>query len=64
MAIYRWSADWIHRKAEFILNLYSKQDFATEFENLDKEKQAALKVRLQKEVRTNSYDSISQNISN
>jgi len=51
-----WSADWLHKEAVFILNSYAQKDFNMEFEKLDNEKQAALKVRLQKEIRTNTFD--------
>jgi nitric oxide reductase subunit B len=51
-----WSADWLHREAVFILDMYASQDSVNGFKNLDLEKQAALKARLQKEIRTNSYD--------
>lgn len=51
-----WSADWLHREAVFILNEWSNNDFSKSFDELHPEKQAALKARLQNEMRTNSYD--------
>jgi nitric oxide reductase subunit B len=57
-----WTADWLHREAMFILDKYSKEDFGKEFNDLDKEKQAALKIRLQKDLRTNRYDENSQTL--
>jgi len=52
-----WSADWLHREAEYILNSWSQEQQTTEFDKLEPEKQAALKAALQKELRTNSYNS-------
>ena len=51
-----WSADWLHREAVWLLEHWSKQDFQTTYGELDDEKQAALKARLRREVRTNTYD--------
>jgi len=51
-----WSADWLHREAMFILNTMGQRDFGNTYNNLDAEKQAVLKVRLQKEIRTNTFD--------
>ena len=51
-----WTADWLHREAVFILNDFSKAEFGIEYEKLDVEKKAALKARLIKEIRFNSYD--------
>jgi nitric oxide reductase subunit B len=51
-----WSADWLHKEAVFILNSYSIAEFNSPYEQLDNEKKAELQVRLQKELRTNTYD--------
>ena len=51
-----WTADWLHREAVFILNLYAQKDFKKDFDALDAEKQAALKIRLQADLRINRYD--------
>jgi nitric oxide reductase subunit B len=51
-----WSADWLHREAEFILNQYAMDNDSMEYKDLPAEKQAMYKVRLQKELRTNTYD--------
>ena len=40
----------------FITNFFIKKDFGKKYEELDAEKQSALKIRLQKDVRTNRYD--------
>lgn len=57
-----WNADWIHREAVHILDYWSNQSFNVDFENLDKEQQAALQSRLTKEIRTNSYNQETGNL--
>lgn len=57
-----WTADWLHREAEFILNNWASKEGASDYKTLDEEKQAALKARLQKELRTNSYDAESDTV--
>lgn len=51
-----WSADWLHRESEFILNWLADTSFHLSFSELGPEQQAMLKIRLQKELRTNTYD--------
>lgn len=51
-----WTADWLHREALFILNLWSEQDFGKGYDQLSDEQQAGLQIRLQKELRVNTYD--------
>lgn len=51
-----WTADWLHREAIFILDRWAKDEFGSEYANLDGEKQAQLQGRLAKVMRTNTYD--------
>jgi len=51
-----WSADWLHKEALFLLNKWATRDSASSFEALNAEQQAALTVRLQQLLRTNTYD--------
>lgn len=51
-----WTADWLHREAEYILNQWSQADYKTEFKNLGTEEQAQLKARLVKDVKQNTYN--------
>ncbi|MET1057367.1 MAG: nitric-oxide reductase large subunit [Pedobacter sp.] len=51
-----WTADWLHREAVFILNKYAQKDFRKDFSALSEEQQSALKIRLQKELRPNTFD--------
>ncbi|MBK7211989.1 MAG: nitric-oxide reductase large subunit [Bacteroidales bacterium] len=57
-----WSADWLHREAVYILDQYAMTNDSCQFSELNPEKQAAYKVRLQKELRTNSFDKSSTNL--
>jgi nitric oxide reductase subunit B len=51
-----WSADWLHREAEFILDYLADTTYHKLFKDIPEENQAMLKIRLQKELRTNTYD--------
>jgi nitric oxide reductase subunit B len=51
-----WSADWLHREASALLDLWAVRDGAAAFADLDPERQAVLQARLQKEFRANTYD--------
>lgn len=51
-----WTADWLHREALFILNFWAKQDLQKDYEQLTEEQKAGLQIRLQKEVRLNTYN--------
>ena len=51
-----WSADWLHREAVWILDHWAQQDSQKTYLELDSEKQASLKARLKKEIRTNTFD--------
>jgi nitric oxide reductase subunit B len=57
-----WSADWLHREAVYLLDVWAERDFNSSYSNLDAEKQAVLKVKLQKSLRTNTYDSNTGNL--
>ncbi|ACJ01317.1 nitric-oxide reductase large subunit [Rhodospirillum centenum] len=51
-----WSADWLHREAVALLDLWAGRERGMPFASLDAEAQAALTSRLTREIRTNSYD--------
>ena len=51
-----WTADWIHKEAVFMLEAWAQNDFQTSYDALDVEKKAALKARLIKDIKTNSYN--------
>jgi nitric oxide reductase subunit B len=51
-----WSADWLHRESEFILNRWASEIGASNYSALGVEQQAALQARLQQVMRTNTYD--------
>ena len=51
-----WTADWLHREAEFILDRWSNSEFGGEFAELEVEQQAQLTARLTSLLRTNTYD--------
>ena len=51
-----WSADWLHREAQALLDLWAKREFSAAYADLDEGTKASLVARLRKELRTNTYD--------
>jgi nitric oxide reductase subunit B len=51
-----WSADWLHKEAVFIANTLAEQEYKKSFNDLSDEQKASIQVRLQHEIRKNSYD--------
>jgi nitric oxide reductase subunit B len=51
-----WSAEWLHRETVWFLDRWAQKDFGVSYNDLGAENQAMLKVRLQKALRTNTYD--------
>ncbi|GAB3374031.1 nitric-oxide reductase large subunit [Lysobacter rhizosphaerae] len=52
-----WSADWLHREAVGVLDLWARaDDSAATYEQLSAEQQAGLRGRLQEMMRTNTYN--------
>src|SRR5687768_17314999 len=51
-----WSADWLHREAVWILDKWATAEFGKPYDQATAEQKAALRARLQTELRTNTYD--------
>ncbi|MGB2867543.1 MAG: nitric-oxide reductase large subunit [Bacteroidota bacterium] len=51
-----WTADWLHRECEYILNAWSQKDYARAYLSLPEEQQAALQTRLKRLIRANSFN--------
>lgn len=51
-----WSADWLHKEAVFILDKLAMQQDGKPFKEISEERQAFLKILLQKDLRKNTYD--------
>src|SRR5205809_6897343 len=51
-----WSADWLHREATWLLDSWAGQSGGKTYAELDAETQAALRERLKKEIRSNTYN--------
>ena len=49
-----WTADWLHREAMFILDRWAHDDFGSDYEQLDDERQAQLSGRLAEKLRANT----------
>lgn len=57
-----WTADWLHRESVYILNKLAINTQSLPYEKVPDETKAALKVTLQKDLRTNSYNPDSKTI--
>ena len=57
-----WTADWLHREAVHILDIYAQEKHQKPYKKLDEEQQAGLKVKLQKDLRKNTYDTSTETI--
>jgi nitric oxide reductase subunit B len=57
-----WSADWLHREALALLELWADRDHASAYADLAPEVQAGLRERLERELRTNTYDAASGSV--
>ena len=51
-----WSADWLHREAVALLDIWAQREYGVAYDALGAELRAALKERLKTEMRTNTYD--------
>ena len=51
-----WSADWLHRECVWLLDKWAVADAGKTYDQLDAEKQAALRERLKNEIRPNTYN--------
>ncbi|MCA9729584.1 MAG: nitric-oxide reductase large subunit, partial [Candidatus Eisenbacteria bacterium] len=51
-----WSADWLHREATALLDIWSLAESGLRYDQRPLEAQAALRARLQAELRANRYD--------
>ena len=51
-----WTADWLHRESLWMLNSYAKKDYKKSYSSLNDETKAALRERLKKEIRKNTYN--------
>lgn len=51
-----WSADWLHREAVALLDIWAREEGADSYAELDAERRGALEARLQERMRANRYD--------
>lgn len=55
-----WSADWLHREAEALLDMWAGRLGAVDFALLPLGQQESLKAQLRQEMRRNSYDAVTR----
>ncbi|WP_321960932.1 nitric-oxide reductase large subunit [Paraburkholderia sp. J7] len=51
-----WSADWLHREALRLRDIWAQRDFGKAYKDLPAEQQGELDARLKREMRANRYD--------
>jgi nitric oxide reductase subunit B len=51
-----WSADWLHRESTELLDRWSRREIGKGYDNVSPEQQAGLRERLKGELRTNTYN--------
>lgn len=51
-----WTADYLHREAQYLLNCWSQEDLGKAFNQLTEVEQATMERRLQVFLRKNTYD--------
>ena len=52
-----WTADWLHREAVYMLDRLAMEAYGKSYDEVTEEQQAFLRVTLQRDMRTNTYDS-------
>ena len=57
-----WTADWLHRESLILLDTWAQRYGAANFAALNLDQQAALKARLIREMRRNTYDAATNRI--
>ena len=57
-----WSADWLHRESNILLDNWAQREGASNFAALNADQQAALKARLVTAIRTNTYDAAANRV--
>ncbi len=51
-----WTADWLHREAEWLADHWSMRSFGQPYDSLSGERLATIQARVQSELRTNTYN--------
>lgn len=57
-----WTADYLHREAEYLLEKWSRSDYDKEFTELSASEKAMLESRLQEFLRVNTYDAATRTL--
>lgn len=57
-----WSADWLHRESVYLLERFARLEDGIPYEEVSAERKASLKVKLQQELRKNTYDPVRQEL--
>jgi nitric oxide reductase subunit B len=58
-----WTADWLHRECVFILNEWAAATYHNDYDQIEPEQQAQLQKRLERLMRTNTFDPATHKLS-
>ncbi|HPG74218.1 MAG TPA: nitric-oxide reductase large subunit, partial [Bacteroidales bacterium] len=51
-----WTADWLHREAVYMLDRMALDEYGISYDNVSNEQKALLEMRLQSELRANTFN--------
>ncbi len=57
-----WTADWVHREAVSVLDIWARREGAASYDALDADEQAGLAGRLRSGIRDNTYDPVTRTV--
>jgi nitric oxide reductase subunit B len=57
-----WTADWVHREAVAMLDIWARRDGAASYRALEPGEQAGLAGRLRERIRGNTYDPVTRTV--
>jgi nitric oxide reductase subunit B len=57
-----WSADWLHRECVFILDEWARASYQQDYDQIEPEPQAQLQKRLERLMRTNTFNPASRTL--
>ena len=57
-----WSADWLHREATALLDVFAEAEGAASFAELSADRQAVVRDRVAREMRRNTFDELTRTV--
>ncbi len=57
-----WNADWLHREAEALLDIFAQQQYGRDHADLSKPQQAGIEVTMRNLIRKNTFDPVTKTL--